>query len=165
MAVTVNEVVRLVHVLSAVLWFGGMVFGIAVVGPSVKAAGDAGKAFMGAVMRRGGFGRYMGPLGILTLLSGLALYWGRSYLDAPFANGPTIAVTLGAILALVGVGASYAINLPLQRRMKELSGGAPTPAQAHEMATLGGRMAKAGIVMVTLMSIVIFLMVGRNLFA
>src|SRR5688572_26877755 len=92
------ELVRLVHVVAAAIWFGGGLLGILIIGPSVQAAGEAGKAFMATVMRRGGFAKVMGPASILTVLVGLVLYWKAGYHEVPFGSISATLVTIGGVI-------------------------------------------------------------------
>jgi len=163
------ELVRLIHVLAAALWFGGGLLGILIVGPSVAAAGEAGKAFMAAVMKRGGFAKVMGPASQLTVLAGLVLYWQRGYHHAPFATTSVSLVTIGGILGVVVLVLGLAWGLPLQKRMaavgKQVGPGGPTPEQAKEMAAMGKTLTRMGHVTMGLVALTMVLMVGRNVFS
>lgn len=91
---------RLVHVTAASIWFGTVVFGAFFLGPSVQAAGEHGRGFMAAVEERGGVGRFMGPIALAALASGIALYALAGYVRAPFATPATTLLTLGGLLAI-----------------------------------------------------------------
>jgi putative copper export protein len=66
---------RLVHVVSAILWFGGLTMLVMFVVPAIDASGPVGQQFMQQLMRHTKVAVYMPVLGVLTVLSGLSLYW------------------------------------------------------------------------------------------
>lgn len=162
------ELVRLVHVVAAAIWFGGGMLGILIIGPAVNAAGDAGKAFMGAVMKRGGFAKIMGPASGLTVLAGLVVYWQRGYHNDPFGTIPASLVTVGGIIGVFVLLMGYAWGMPLQKKMaamgKEIGAGPPTPEQARKMAAMGATMQRMGHATMGLVGLTMVLMVGRNVF-
>ncbi|HLE47242.1 MAG TPA: hypothetical protein VI818_03010 [Candidatus Thermoplasmatota archaeon] len=168
MAFTWVELVRVIHVLAAVVWVGGAVFGLVMVAPNVKAAGEAGQRFMQTVMRRGGFGRLMGPAGATTIVAGVILYWQNGLWREPFATPAASALTIAGGLAIVAFAAGLGYGMPMQKRMaamgKAVGPGGATPEQSAAMARLGGRLAKFGAMFVWTLVLVLVLMVGRNLF-
>jgi uncharacterized membrane protein len=159
------QLVRFLHVVGAVLWAGPAIFGFLVLMPAVKAAGPAGQAFMKAVEQRGGFGRYMMPMALITILSGVAIYWEQGYLSDSFASIATGMVTIGGIAGILVLLLGFAYSMPQQRRMKALSAAfgsqGPTPEQQAEMARIGGSLMKAGVVSTALIALALVLMVGR----
>jgi uncharacterized membrane protein len=162
------ELVRLIHILAAAVWFGGGMLGILIIGPSVAAAGEAGKAFMGVVMKRGGFAKIMGPASNLTVLAGLALYWQRGYHHAPFATASVSLVTIGGLIGVLVLAMGYLWGLPLQKKMaaigKQVGPGGPTTEQAKQMAAMGATLTRMGHVTMGLVALTMVLMVGRNVF-
>jgi uncharacterized membrane protein len=163
------ELVRVIHVLGAVLWAGGALFSLLFIGPAVRAAGETGQKFMQVVQRGGGPAKIMGPVSGVTVLTGFLLYWKRGYDRDPFGSSSTTILTLGALLgtAVFLVGMLYA--LPMQRRMaakaKAFGATGPTPEQAAEMGRMGKRMMALGTAVTWLLLLTLVLMVGRNVFA
>lgn len=159
------QLLRFVHVVAAALWAGAAIFGFSVLMPAVKAAGPAGKTFMETVERRGGFGRYMMPIAILTILSGAVLYWERGFHEAPFATISASMVTLGGIAGTLVLVIGFAYSMPRQRQMKALTGTigseGPTPDQQETMAKIGAGLAKAGLAATILLALALVLMAGR----
>jgi uncharacterized membrane protein len=69
---------RIIHVLSGVAWAGGTFLLASVVEPSARGTGPEGGKFMQYASGPGKLPVYMMVSGILTLLSGLYLFWVRS---------------------------------------------------------------------------------------
>lgn len=159
------ELLRLVHVVAAALWAGAAIFGFTMLMPAVKAAGPTGRTFMQTVERRGGFGRYMMPLALTTIVSGAWLYWERGLHEVPFATISTTMVTLGGIAGTLVLVLALAYSLPQQRRMKALGAtigpDGPAPDQQRTMEAIGASLAKAGLVGTILLGLAMVLMVGR----
>jgi uncharacterized membrane protein len=163
------ELLRVLHILTAILWVGGAVFALIFIGPAVRAAGKSGQEFMAVVGRRGGPARVMGPISGITILTGILLYWQRGYYHHPFATGPVAALSLGALLGLVVFILGMGIGLPIQRRMARMAKGfgptGPTSDQQATMARMGARAQALGKNVTWLLVATVVLMVGRNLLA
>lgn len=169
MAFTWVELVRVIHVLAAVVWVGGGVFALLIVGPSVRAAGEAGQKFMAAVAKRGGPARLMGPAGITTILSGILVYWQYEYWQEPFLDAPRSVLTVGALLGFLVLAVGMSVGMPMQRRMQALAAqvgpGGPTPEQKANLDRHGARLSRFGIASTWLLVVALVLMAGRNLVA
>jgi uncharacterized membrane protein len=120
---------RIVHVGSAMTWFGGAIIGGFFLGPTVKALGQAGQPFLDHLIKRRRMGMLFPIVAALTVLSGVALYWRASNgLDGAWiASGTGIAFTVGGLAALISfvgglvlVGPSFAEQAAVQA---ELAGG------------------------------------------
>lgn len=161
------DLVRVLHVLAAAIWVGGAVLGTIIIGPAVKAAGKAGQEFMKIIGQRGGFAKLMGPAGVLTILSGLVVYWQRDYWGGPFANGPAIVLSVSAILGLAAFVAGFAVGLPLQKKMgamaAQIGPGGPSPQQQAAMESLGKKFTAFGHTITATLVVVLLLMAGRGL--
>ena len=66
---------RILHVGSAMSWFGGAIIGGFFLQPTANALGPAGQPFMDYLLRRRGMGISFPIVVTLTVLSGAALYW------------------------------------------------------------------------------------------
>ena len=133
---------RVIHVGSAMTWFGGAIIGGFFLQPTAKALGQAGVPFMEHLMRRRRLGLLFPVVAGLTVLSGAALYWRDSGgLQMTWISSPSgLAFTIGgfaAIVSLVGglvlVGPSVAMQTAVQA---ELAGGdgAPNEDQRRRLA-------------------------------
>ena len=93
---------RIVHVGSAMVWFGGAIVGGFFLQPTAKALGAAGQPFMEHLMKRRGLGIFFPIVAALTILAGAALYWHDSGgMEAKWITSPTgLAYTVGGIAAL-----------------------------------------------------------------
>ncbi len=133
---------RLIHITSGVLWVGSGILFIMFLLPAVKAAGPAG----GAVMQKLGprFGKYMGIITTLTVVSGALLY-SRFFIGEGFqwiyTTGPGIGFTVGAIAGLTSYVIGERIFGPTQARINALgaemeAAGQPSPEQVAKMNRL-----------------------------
>ena len=128
---------RVVHVGSAMIWFGGAIIGAFFLAPTAAALGKAGQPFMDHLMRRRGLGVLFPIVGALTVLAGAALYWRDSDgLQSAWVTSPTgLAFTIGGIAAIVSFALGFVLVAPsvaLQTAVgNELaaSGGEPNAGQ------------------------------------
>lgn len=159
---------RAVHVIAVVAWFGGGLFTLSMVLPAVRAAGPAGKGFMMAVLRRGGFGKFFGVSGVVGVVAGFILFWKLDYHKDPFGSTPSLLLTIGAIVGLVALAESLAVSMPNEARMKrtasQISATGPTPEQAALMEKLVAKQGRVGLRTITMVAIAVVLMVIRNAF-
>jgi hypothetical protein len=141
-------VLRVVHVGSAMAWFGGAVLGSFFLFPTAKALGAAGQPFMDHLTKRRKMGVFFPIVAALTVLAGAALYWRDSNgLDAAWISSPPgLAFTIGglaAIVAFVGglilVGPSVAEQTAVGNELAA-SGGAPSEAQRERLERAERRM-------------------------
>lgn len=111
---------RLVHVVSAVLWVGMMFFTTYFLLPAIQDAGPEGGKVMAAVQRRGVL-TVMPLLAVSTILSGLWLYWRASLGFEPAYMHSRTGMTfgLGGALAIVAYVLGLAVVRPsMMRAMK-----------------------------------------------
>jgi hypothetical protein len=139
---------RVVHVGSAMAWFGGAVVGSFFLMPTARALGPAGQLFMDQLLNRRRLGIFFPIAAGLTVLAGAALYWRDSNgLDPTWISSPTgLAFTVGglaAIVAFVGgmvlIGPSVAEQTAVRNELAA-SGGGPTDAQRERLARADRRM-------------------------
>jgi hypothetical protein len=132
---------RIVHVGSAMSWFGGSIVAAFFLQPTAAALGQAGQPFMDYLMRRRRLGIFFPIVATLTILSGVALYWRDSGgLQAAWISSPTgLAFTIGgvaAIVAFVGgfilIGPSIAAQTAVQNELAA-GDGVPTEAQRQRL--------------------------------
>jgi hypothetical protein len=143
---------RIIHVGSAMTWFGGAIVSSLFLQPTVKALGVAGQPFMDHLMNRRKLGIMFPIIGALTVLSGAVLYWRDSGgLQLTWISTPTgLAFTIGglaAIAALVGGGVLIGPAIAEQTAVHgELAAGdgRPTAAQQERLDGADRRLALAG---------------------
>jgi hypothetical protein len=163
---------RIVHIGSAMLWFGGAILGAFFLVPTAQALGKAGQPFMDHLMNRQRMGVFFPVVAALTILSGAALYWrDSSGLDAAWISSPTgLAFTIGGLAAvasfvggLVLVGPSIATQTAVQNELAA-GGGEPTAEQSERLAWADRRMQLAGRIDLPLILLAALTMaVGRYL--
>ena len=128
---------RIVHIGSAMMWFGGAIISSAFLGPTADALGKAGAPFMDHLMKRRRMGAIFPIVAALTILSGGGLYWRASGgLQTAWITSPTgLAFTIGglaAVAAFVGglvlIGPSLAAQTAVQTELAT-GDGLPTDAQ------------------------------------
>ncbi len=140
--------IRIVHIGSAMTWFGGSIIGSFFLAPTAAALGQAGQPFMDHLMRRRRMGIFFPIVAALTVLPGAALYWRDSAgLQAAWITSPTgLAFTIGglaAIAAFVGgfvlIGPGVAAQTAVQNELAR-GDGVPTEAQRQRLEWAGRRM-------------------------
>ncbi len=142
---------RVIHIGSAMLWFGGAILFAFFLDPTAKALGAAGQPFMQHLMERRKVGIFFPVVAGLTILSGAVLYWRDSGgLQAAWIASPTgLAFTIGglaAITAFVGgmvlIGPSAADQQAVAREMAG-GDGVPTSAQRERLERADRRLTLA----------------------
>ena len=105
---------RVVHVGSAMIWFGGAIVGAFFLAPTAAAMGKAGQPFMDHLMRRRGLGILFPVVAALTVLAGAVLYWHDSDgLQSAWVTSPTgLAFTIGGIAAIVSFALGFILVAP-----------------------------------------------------
>ena len=140
--------VRIVHVGSAMMWFGGAIIGGFFLQPTAKVLGTAGQPFMDHLIKRRGMGIFFPIVATLAITSGAALYWHDSGgLQAAWITSPTgLAFTIGglaAVFAFVGglvlIAPSVAAQAAVQAELAN-GDGVPTADQHQRLAKAEGRM-------------------------
>ena len=144
--ITLITIVRVIHVLSAVIWTGVAFYNVAFLSPAINASGPAG----GAVMQKiasGAMLKVMQIVPLATVLAGLILYWYYSRLSMAYitsVNGLFLTVA-----ALLGLGAFFEgafVTSPTAAKVGALgaqmaqAGGPPKPEQQAEMQRLRDRL-------------------------
>ena len=133
---------RVAHIGSAMVWFGGAIVGGFFLAPTARALGGSAQPFMDHLMRRRRMGILFPIVGALTILAGVLLYWRdsgglegswiRSPIGLAYSVGGAAAIAsfvLGFVLVAPSVGLQTAVHRELAA-----SGGTPTDDQ---LARLG----------------------------
>lgn len=137
--------IRLLHVLLAAVWLGGLALLVLFVLPADKEAGPAAAPLVGAIARRG-LNAFMGAVGGITVLTGIYLYWRYTGGFAPELSATRSAMVFGAggiagIVAVILGGVLVARNIA---RMDERGGRAMTLPEGPERTALLAESAAAG---------------------
>ena len=139
---------RIVHIGSAMTWFGGAIIGSFFLAPTAAALGQAGQPFMDYLMRRRRMGIFFPIVAALTVLSGAALYWRDSGgLQAEWITSPVgLAFTIGGLAALAAfvggfvlIGPSVAAQTAVHNELAR-GDGVPTEAQRQRLERASRRM-------------------------
>lgn len=123
---TMFLVVRAAHVTAAAIWIGSHIFSTFMLMPAIDASGPSGGQVMMRINRRG-LVAYMFSVAILTLASGLLLYW-------RFTGGfdPAVAATHAGLA--FGFGGTAGI-------LAGVIGGGVMGRGARRMAAIAGQLA------------------------
>ncbi|HZP47054.1 MAG TPA: hypothetical protein VFB07_00870 [Vicinamibacterales bacterium] len=123
---TLFLVFRAVHVAAAAVWIGSHIFSTFMLVPAIDAAGPSGGQVMMRINQRG-IVAYMLSVALLTLVTGLALFW-------RFTGGfdPAVAATHAGIA--FGFGGTAGI-------LAGIIGGGVIGRNAKRVAAIGGQLA------------------------
>ena len=141
---------RLTHIVCGVLWVGAAVFVAFFLLPTVQALGPGGGPVMQQLAQVRKLPLYMMALAILTVLSGIGLYWRDSggFKGPWMQSGSGAVFGFGGLVAILVVVIGMTIVSPTTKRMGELaaamrgSGGPPSQEQIAEMQTIQARMTR-----------------------
>ena len=145
---TTMIILRIVHILAAIFWGGALLFLAAFLLPAVGAAGPAGPKVMRQLVVVRKFPAFIGMFAMLTVLSGLWMFWRNNSLsDGAFMRSTAgMVYGVGAIFAIITVIIALSVVAPTGEKLialgdvVEKAGGPPTPEQAATLAGLGKRM-------------------------
>jgi hypothetical protein len=132
---------RIVHIGSAMIWFGGAVLGTFYLSPVAKALGPSAQPFFDALTRRG-MGILFPVVATLTVLSGLGLYWRDSGgLQLAWITTPSgLAFTAGGLAAVVSLVGGFILIAPSMAEQgavnNELARAGGGPPDARQQARL-----------------------------
>lgn len=161
---------RFIHVVAAVAWAGGSFIFFLFVEPTGKALAPSGMQFIQHMAGKGRFNLFMTVTSILTVLSGLLLFWEASagHLLAWMGSGPGLIFAVGSIAGLVVFFIGIFLVRPRAERIVavgreiQVSGGPPTPAQGAEMDKLAHELSTFGQVDFVLLAIsLVFMAIAR----
>jgi uncharacterized membrane protein len=140
---------RIIHIFAGVFWAGTAFFMVSFVSPAVIATGEEGQKFMQQLAFRTRFTTAMMGVAILTILSGLVMYWQLfNFRVNVLSSGYGLVLTLGSIAGFIGFLTGYFMQNRNTKRMKALSesfaaaDGPPTPDQLAEMKSLAATVSR-----------------------
>ncbi len=134
---------RIIHIFASVFWAGTSFFMLSFVTPTVIATGAEGQKFMKQLAFRTRFTTAMMAVAILSVLSGLVMYWELfEFRLNTLSSGYGLMLTLGAIAGFIGFLTGYFMQNRTTKKMKKLSlsiaatGEPPSPEQQAELKSL-----------------------------
>ena len=137
-------ILRLLHILLGVFWVGAMAFNTIFLGPAITEAGPDGAKVMGSIIRRR-FMDVMPVVALLTILSGLWLYWRVSGgFNHHWIHTPSgLAYSAGGLLAIVSFVYGVTLIRPTMTKLGKLAAGAQQetdPAKRQAIMAEVGRL-------------------------
>jgi uncharacterized membrane protein len=147
------HLMRAIHIVVGVFWVGSVLFITAILVPSIRAAGPAGGGVMQQLIQVRRLPLWLMGAAILTIFSGLALYWRDSagFQSAWLGSGPGRVFGLGGAFAILAAAVGMAVNTPTARRLGALTqrihaaGRPPVPDEAAEIERLHARLGRASV--------------------
>jgi hypothetical protein len=157
---------RLLHVGVGVFWVGAVLFIAVFLLPTLRAAGPAGGVIMRQLVEGQKMPIWLMAASVITILSGIALYWVDSagFQSAWLGSGPGRTFGLGGALALVGAAVGMGVNAPAARQLGQLAGALraesrpPTPEEAARIERLQNRLNRATVAVAVLLALALLAM-------
>lgn len=154
-------ILRLIHIFGGVFWVGTTFFMVSILTPTVRGAGPEGGRFMQRLVRDGRLSQVLTVAALLTVGSGILLYWHYSANFNPqwIMTKTGLALTIGGLAGLAAFGHGAAVVGRLTRRLAALgqtiaaAGGPPTPEQAQELQTLQNKLQRNSVITAILMCV------------
>lgn len=144
------SITRTIHVFGAVVWAGVVFMNYAWLSPAVKESGPAGGQVMGRIAKSS-LPHALTIAPILTVLSGLVLYWfysGHFSMDY-VRSWEGMALSIGALAGLAAFFEGGVVTGPTVKKIGALAaemqaaGGPPKPEQVSQMQTLQAKLDRA----------------------
>jgi hypothetical protein len=135
---------RVFHIGAGVFWVGGFLLFARFLFPTALALGPAAGPVMSHMTQVLKLPRALLSAAVVTILSGVLLYWHDSagFEPAWMRSGPGVTFGLGAVFAITAFAIGLSVNAPTAQRMGALAGTIagqgrpPSPEQAAEMGQL-----------------------------
>jgi hypothetical protein len=133
---------HLIHIFSAIFWVGTTLFMVGFLEPAVHAAGAAGGTVMQKLLSDTRFSLVIALSGLLTVLSGLWLYWQEVGFETAVMFSTRLPLTLGAIAGIAASFVGAAVQGRASGQMAALGqqiaaqNGPPTTTQQSQLAAL-----------------------------
>lgn len=156
---TTITILRVIHIVSGVIWAGGAFTMTGFVGPTAQILKQDAAKFMQTFNQKFPIG--MGIAGTLTVLSGLTMYVIKFGWSLNFNSFENTALTLGALGGITAYLIGIIVLMKNNNRIAEIgkeaaaSGGPPSDAQMAEIGALQESNAKAGMWVTILVTIAI----------
>ena len=130
-------VLRIIHVVGAVLWGGTAMFVAFFLMPAMGMAGSAGAPVMGALVKRRLF-VIVPTVAVITMLAGLRLLWliSDGYTAAYFSGRMGMTYLLGTIASITGFTIFLTVSRPALGRMGALQQQMAQAAESERAALM-----------------------------
>jgi len=146
-SIILKEVLRLIHIVGGMYWFGASLMMYYFVSPSVAATGDAGQQFGGYLGGKSGLGKSMLVSSLSSALAGAWLYWINSngFQSAWMTSTSGFTFGLGGIFGAIALISGIVVNrsIAAMGRLGAQIQGKPTTEQMSQMQVLRARNAMA----------------------
>ncbi len=166
-------ILRLLHITFGMFWVGSALTTSFLTLPTVRATGPIGGRFFGEFLRRNNYSRLMLAAGVVTIASGLLLYW-NFYVGLAWSlshPGPETIFELGGLIAITVAVAANTLIPSVAGRLTAIGGqidaqgrdgGTPAPELLAERNQLSLRLGRIGMANASLLVVAVGLMaVGR----
>ncbi|HSM70404.1 MAG TPA: hypothetical protein VK851_02585 [Anaerolineales bacterium] len=138
-----KELLRLIHIVGGMFWFGAALTTYYFIAPSVAATGDAGQQFMKYLGGKSGLSRTILVVAVASALAGAWLYW----IDSDGFQSAWMTSSSGTIFGIGGLFGAIALVMGIvaNRTIAALGKlgaqiqGKPTPEQMAQMQALQNR--------------------------
>lgn len=146
-SIILKEILRLIHIIGAMYWFGAALMMYYFVSPTVAATGDAGQQFGSYLGGKSGLGKSMLVTSIASAVAGAWLYWINSngLQSAWMTSSSGIVFGLGGIFGAIALTFGIVVNrtIAAMGRLRAQIQGKPTAEQMEIMQVLQVRNAMA----------------------
>ena len=137
---TLMVILRIIHIFAGVFWVGSTFMLLRFIEPTVAATGDSGRQFMSYLSMKTRFSPVMALAGILSVLSGLIMYYRIFDIGADaLSSGYGLSMTIGALAGIIALILGFVFQGRSGAKMKavnadiEAGGGPPSPEQMAVM--------------------------------
>jgi uncharacterized membrane protein len=131
-------ILRIIHVVGAVIWAGTALFVSFFLIPAIGMAGPAGAPVMGALVKRRMF-VIVPTVAVVTILAGLRLLWliSDGYSAAFFASRMGMTYATGALVSILAFAIFLTVNRPALGRMTTLQAQMAKASDAERAPLMG----------------------------
>ncbi len=136
------SLLHLIHIFSAIFWVGTTLFMVAFLEPAIHASGTASSQVMQKLVNDTRFSLVIALSGLLTVLSGLLLYWQIVGFETAVMFTTRLPLTLGAVAgiaaAIVGTAVQGRASAQMVALGQQTAGqnGPPTSEQQSQLTAL-----------------------------
>lgn len=160
---SIYSILRLIHIFSGVFWVGVALLMAGFILPSAKAIGPESGKFMQQLARQNRFPLMVEIASLLTLFSGLWLYWliSGGFQPSWFATKAGLSLTIGGTMASITYGLGYVFQKPAAKRIGligqaiQQAGGSPTAEQLADMQVQQQRLAQGNVLAAILLTLAV----------
>lgn len=144
-------ILRILHIVSGILWAGGAIHYFLFIEPSAKATAPESQKFMGYLMAQKRWAKFMSTMSLITILAGAALYYRLGSVNWNWVTtGPGIGFTIGGLAGLIvwSVGsfmiAPRITELGKIAQQLQSNSGSPSEEQAARLSKIQREMDRLG---------------------